>query len=310
MNLRNEIIKLKEKKNAIILAHYYQLPEIQDLADVVEDSLGLSRKAASTKAEIIVFAGVNFMAETAKILNPGKKVLLPDLNAGCSLADSCSAGEFKKFIDQNPDHYVISYINCSAEVKTMSDVICTSGNAVEIVKSVPVGKKIIFAPDKNLGRYVQEVTGREMLLWDGTCKVHDLMQAGSVIKLMEKHPDALLVAHPECNAAVLQLAGFIGSTAKMLEFTGTSERKKFIVATEWGIIHQMKKIHPDKEFISVNDENNCNCSECEYMKLITPEKLYRCLLNEEPEIILDDEIMKKAFKPIEKMLQISASLKK
>lgn len=310
---KNEFIKkiqrIKVEKNAVILAHYYQFPEIQDLADFVGDSLALSQQALKTNAKIIVFAGVHFMAETAKILNPERKVLLPDLEAGCSLADSCPYDDFKKFVEQYPNHKVISYVNCSAAVKTISDVICTSGNAVQIVNSFKKDEKLIFAPDKNLGGYINDLTGRKMVLWDGVCHVHDQLKTESVINLKIAHPDALLIAHPECKAPILELADFIGSTAALLNYTSNSNNKKFIVATESGILHQMKINSKEKEFIIVpSDESTCNCNDCPFMKKITLEKIYLSLLNETPEIILSDEVIKKASKPILKMLEISKKL--
>ena len=309
MDYREEIIKLKKEKNAMLLAHYYQVPEIQDIADYVGDSLGLSQQASQSKADIIVFAGVHFMAETAKILSPSSKVLLPDLEAGCSLADSCPPKEFGEFKKKYPDHIVISYINCSAAIKTMSDVICTSGNAKEIVNSFPEDQKIIFAPDKNLGGYINSISGRNMVLWDGTCEVHDILNTEAVIKLKIEHPDAKLIAHPECKAQVLALADFVGSTTAMLNFTRSDKASKFIVATETGILHQMKKDSPDKEFIIVPTDETCSCNDCPYMKLNTMEKLYKCMLNESPEIILDQETIEKANRPILKMLDISRKLK-
>ncbi|HNW89590.1 MAG TPA: quinolinate synthase NadA [Bacteroidales bacterium] len=306
MNYPKEILALKKQKNAVILAHFYQIPEIQDIADYVEDSLGLSQKAANTEANIIVFCGVKFMAETAKILNPEKKVLLPDMNAGCSLADSCTYDDFKKFKEKYPDHVVVSYINCSAEVKTLSDIICTSGNAVKIVNSIPPDKKILFAPDKNLGAFINKLTGRNMVLWDGTCKVHDILKQEEIIRLKIQHKDAKLIAHPECQATILEMADFIGSTAAMLKFIDNDESKKYIVATESGIIHQMKKIAPEKQFIIASSDKTCSCNDCEYMKLNTLEKLYDCLKNEKPEITLDRQTIKKAGKPLFKMLEISA----
>jgi quinolinate synthase len=307
MKLRDEILSLKKQKNAVILAHFYQISEIQDIADFVEDSLGLSQKAAQTNADIIVFAGVHFMAETAKILNPDKKVLLPDLNAGCSLADSCPYDDLKKFIAKYPDHKVISYINCSAEVKTLSDVICTSGNAVKIVNSFHKDQPLIFAPDKNLGDYINKLTGRNMILWDGSCKVHDQLNEEQIILLKIENPDAKLIAHPECKASILALADFVGSTAAMLKFITQDTSKKYIVATESGILHQMKKIAPEKEFIIVGSDKTCNCNDCEYMKMNTMPKLFQCLKDEKPEIILSTEIIEKARKPILKMLEISKS---
>lgn len=308
MNYREEILKLKKEKNAVILAHYYQVPEIQDIADYVGDSLGLSQQASQAKAALIVFAGVHFMAETAKILSPETKVLLPDLDAGCSLADSCPPLDFSEFKKKYPDHIVISYINCSAAIKTMSDVICTSGNAKEIVESFPKEQKIIFAPDKNLGGYINSITGRNMVLWDGTCEVHDILKTEAIIELKMEHPDAKLIAHPECKAQVLTLADYIGSTTAMLNFTKNDPGKKYIVATETGILHQMSKNSPEKEFIIVPTDETCSCNDCPYMKLNTMEKLYRCMRDEKPEIKLDTETINKAIIPINRMLDISRKL--
>ncbi len=305
MNLVDKINKLKKEKDAVILAHYYQIPEIQDIADFIGDSLGLAQKASEAKAKIIVFAGVHFMAETAKMLNPDAKVLLPDMEAGCSLADSCPLDKFVAFKEQYPDHIVISYINTTAAIKTVTDVVCTSGNAVQIVASFPKSQKIIFAPDKNLGGYINNITGRNMVLWDGTCEVHDVLTTDAIIKLKEENPDAELIAHPECNAAVLELADYIGSTTGMLTYTGKSSSQKFIVATETGILHQMQLLSPDKEFIVVPTDETCSCNDCPYMKLNTMEKLYLALKNEAPEIILDKETIEQAKKPIERMLEIS-----
>jgi len=296
---------LRRKKNAVILAHYYQLPEIQDMADFVGDSLQLAQNALQTKADMIVFAGVKFMAETAKILNPDKKVLLPDLEAGCSLADSCPAEDFKKFREQHPYHTVITYINSSVEVKMLTDVVCTSSNAVQIVNSFPIDQKIIFAPDKNLGAYVNSVTGRNMLLWNGCCHVHDVLTSENIIRLKLQNQDALLIAHPECKAVVLEMADFIGSTAAMLNFTKKDTSKKYIVATESGIIHQMKKASPEKEFIVVNAQETCSCNDCEYMKKITPEKILQSLGKEIFEITLSPYVIEKAKTPILKMLELS-----
>ncbi|MBU2652135.1 MAG: quinolinate synthase NadA [Bacteroidetes bacterium] len=305
MDYKKEFLKLKEEKNAVLLAHYYQIPEIQDIADFVGDSLGLAQKAATTTKDIIVFAGVHFMAETAKILNPGKKVFLPDLEAGCSLADSCPPEQFSKFRKKYPDHIVISYINCTAAIKAMSDVICTSGNAVKIVESFPYDQKIIFAPDKNLGGYINKVTGRNMILWDGTCEVHDILETEAVIKIKMENPDAKLIAHPECKAQVLEIADFIGSTTALLKYTTHDVSKKYIVATETGILHQMKKESPEKEFIIVPTNETCSCNDCPYMKLNTMQKLYLCLKNEKPEIFLEEDLMRAAEKPINRMLDIS-----
>ncbi len=300
-----EINRLRKEKNAIILAHFYQVPEIQDIADHIGDSLGLSQEAYNTKASIIVFAGVHFMAETAKILNPSKKVLLPDIEAGCSLADSCPADEFKKFKEKYPGHIVISYINCSAEVKALSDIICTSSNAVKIVESLPKEQKIIFAPDKNLGSYVNMITGRNMVLWEGTCEVHDIIKTEAVIGLKVDHPNAKLIAHPECKAVILQMADFIGSTTALLNYTKKDPSKEFIVATETGILHQMQKASPNKKFYVVPTDETCSCNDCPYMKLNTLPKLLNCLQNEMPEIHLSDELMNKARKPILRMLELS-----
>jgi quinolinate synthase len=300
-----EFTALKKKKNAILLAHYYQVPEIQDMADFVGDSLGLSQEALNTKADIIVFAGVHFMAETAKILNPDKKVVLPDMNAGCSLADSCPPELFNEFKKKYPGHVVISYINCSAEVKALSDVICTSSNAVKIVESFPADQKIIFAPDRNLGNYINNLTGRNMVLWKGSCEVHDIIRIESVIKLKQENPDAKLIAHPECKAVILTIADFIGSTTALLEFTKKDKAMKFIVATETGILHQMKKSSPDKEFLVVPTDETCACNDCPYMKMNTLPKLLNCLKNETPEIILNPVLIEKAKAPIMRMLELS-----
>lgn len=308
MDIVKEIKKLQKEKDAIILAHYYQIPEIQDIADYVGDSLGLAQKVANTNAKLIIFAGVHFMAETAKIINPNIKVLLPDLEAGCSLAESCPPDKFKKFKKQYPDHIVISYINCTAAIKTMSDIICTSGNALKIVESFSKEQKIIFAPDKNLGAYINSISGRKMILWNGTCEVHDILSTEAIIKLKIKNPDAKLVAHPECKGQVLELADFIGSTNAMLNFTKTDKSNKYIIATEGGILHQMKKNSPQKKFIIVPTDETCACNDCPYMKLNTLEKLYLCLKNEEPEIKLSKEIIEQAKLPILKMLNISKKL--
>ena len=309
MEYIKEIEKLKKEKDAIILAHYYQVPEIQDIADYIGDSLGLAQKASEAKAKIIVFAGVHFMAETAKMLNPETKVVLPDLEAGCSLAESCPLDDFVAFKEKHPDHIVISYINTTAAIKTVTDVVCTSGNAVQIVESFPKDQKIIFAPDKNLGGYINRIAGRNMVLWDGTCEVHDILSTESIFKMKEENPDAELIAHPECNAPVLELADYIGSTTGMLKYTARSKTKKFIVATESGIIHQMQLQSPDKEFLVVPSDETCSCNDCPYMKLNTIEKLYLALKNEKPEIILDEKTMEMSRKPIERMLDISRELK-
>ncbi len=305
MNIVENINQLKKQKNAILLAHYYQIPEIQDIADFIGDSLALSQEAKKTDANIIIFAGVNFMAETAKILNPSKKVIIPDREAGCSLADSCKYIDFKLFVDAHPDYKVISYINCSSEVKTISDVICTSSNAVKIVESFPKEQKLIFAPDKNLGAYINNLTGRNMLLWNGSCEIHDLLNAEAIIELKINNPDAKVLAHPECKGQVLEIADFIGSTTALLNYSIKDNSQKYIVATETGILHQMKKNSPEKEFLIVSSDKNCACNDCPYMKLITLDKIYRSLLNEQPEIILEEELMNKARKPIIKMLELS-----
>ena len=308
MNYSDKIIQLKKEKNAIILAHYYQIPEIQDIADYVGDSLGLAQQASQANTDLIVFAGVHFMAETAKILSPETKVVIPDIEAGCSLADSCPPKEFSVFRKKYPEHIVVSYINCSAEIKTMSDVICTSGNAKQIVESFPENQKIIFAPDKNLGAYINNITGKKMVLWDGTCEVHDVLNTEAIINLKIEHPDAKLVAHPECKAQVLELADYVGSTTAMLNFTKTDHTQKYIVATETGILHQMHKNSPEKEFIIVPTDETCSCNDCPYMKLNTMEKLYKCIENEIPEIQLDEQTIELAKKPINKMLDISRKL--
>jgi len=305
LNLEEEILSLKKKLNAVILAHYYQESEIQDLADFIGDSLELSRRAASTDADVIVFAGVHFMAETAKILSPNKKVLIPDLNAGCSLAEGCPAPLFKQFIESHPGYVVVSYINCSAAVKALSDIICTSSNAVKIIEQIPANKKIIFAPDRNLGKYIIKKTGRDMLLWNGSCIVHETFSDRKIIALKLEYPHALLIAHPECEESILNKADYIGSTSALLKFTQESEANEFIVATEEGIIHQMLKKSPGKKFIPAPPEANCSCNECPYMKLNTMEKLYLCMKDGKPEIILDEEIRARARKPIQKMLEMS-----
>ncbi len=306
LDLFAEIEKLKKEKNAIILGHYYQEPDIQDVADFIGDSLALAQKAESTDADIIVFAGVHFMAETAKILNPHKKVLLPDLNAGCSLSDSAPPALFKIFRDKYPDHIVITYINCSAGIKALSDIICTSSNAKQIVESLPPDQKIIFAPDKNLGAYISKVTGRDMVLWNGACMVHEIFSAEKITKLKVRHPQAKIIAHPECEEHVLRLADFIGSTSALLKYTEKEEFSEFIVVTESGILHQMQKNSPNKTFIPAPPTNTCACNDCPYMKLNTLEKLYLCMKYETPEISMSEELLIAAKKPIEKMLEISA----
>jgi len=306
IDLFSEIEKLKKEKNAIILAHYYQEPDIQDVADFIGDSLGLAQQAAKTEADIIVFAGVHFMAETAKILNPTKKVLLPDLKAGCSLSDSAPPALFKLFKDKYPDHKVITYINCSAGIKALSDIICTSSNAQKIVESLPADQPIIFAPDKNLGAYINKQTGRNMVLWNGACMVHEIFSLEKISRLKIRHPKAKLIAHPECEDPILRIADYIGSTTGLLNFTKNDSATEFIVATETGILHQMQKTSPDKTFIPAPPDNSCACNDCPHMKLNTLEKLYLCLKYEAPEIIMDEELRQAARKPIDEMLKISA----
>lgn len=308
MDLVKEINKLRKEKNAVILAHYYQTSDIQDIADYIGDSLGLARRAEQVEADIIVFAGVHFMAETAKILNPKTRVVLPDANAGCSLAEAAPKDKFKAFIDQYPDHKVISYVNATAAVKTMSDVVCTSSNAVDIVNSFAKDEKLIFAPDKNLGAYVNKVSGRNMVLYDGTCEVHDILTTEHILHMKATNPHVPLIAHPECQPPVLELADFIGSTTQLLNYTRKSDAQKFIVATETGITHQMKKESPQKEFMIVSADETCACNDCPYMKMNTMEKVYLCLKNEKPEITLDEETIRLAKKPIDKMLDISKKL--
>lgn len=303
-----EIEKLKKEKNAVILAHYYQDSDIQDIADYIGDSLGLSQEAAKTDADIIVFAGVHFMAETAKILSPSKKVLLPDLKAGCSLADTCPPNLFAEFKKKYPDHIVITYVNCSAGIKALSDIVCTSSNAVQIVESLPVDQKIIFAPDKNLGAYIIKKTGRDMVLWNGACMVHEIFSLEKIIKLKERYPDAKVIAHPECEESVLAVADFIGSTTALLNYTKKDTGNSYIVATESGILHQMILSNPTKQFIPAPPNNNCACNDCPHMKLNTLEKLYNCLKYELPEVTLSAELIEKAKAPIIKMLDISAKL--
>jgi len=302
-----EINKLRVEKNAIILAHYYQEPEIQDLADFVGDSLELSKKAAQTKAKIILFSGVHFMAETAKILSPDKKVFLPDINAGCSLADSCPTESFKEFVAQYPEHIIISYVNSSASVKAMSDIICTSANAVTIVDSLPENAKIIFAPDKNLGRYVEQQTGRKLVLWDGTCEVHENFSRERLESLIANKPTVKFIAHPECSEAVLALADMIGSTSALLNYINEDNTREYIVGTEPGIIHQMQLLQPKKTFIEAPVHKSCNCNECPYMRLNTIQKIYFSLKNETPEILLDEHVLAKARRPLERMLGLGRS---
>jgi quinolinate synthase len=305
LDLFSEIERLKQEKNAVLLAHYYQDADIQDAADFIGDSLGLAQEAARTKASMIVFAGVHFMAETAKILNPDKKVLLPDLNAGCSLADSAPTQLFKTFRERHSDHLVISYINCTAEIKALSDIICTSSNAEKIIESLPVEQKIIFAPDKNLGAYLKKKTGRDMLLWNGACIVHEIFSVQKITALRIRHPRAKFIAHPECEEPVLRMADFIGSTTALLKFTQTNPATEYIVATESGILHQMKLSSPEKIFIPAPPETNCACNDCPYMKMNTLEKLYLCMEYETPEINMDPDLLLQSRKPIDRMLEIS-----
>lgn len=306
-NLIEEIQRLKKEKNAVILAHYYQQEEIQDIADYIGDSLGLSQEAAKTDADVILFAGVHFMGETAKILSPNKKVIIPDLNAGCSLADSAPTDKFEEFLKQYPNHTVISYINCSAEIKALTDIVCTSSNAVQIVNSLPKDEKIIFAPDINLGRYVAKKTGRDMVLWDGACEVHIEISADKLKMLQGKYPNAKLIAHPECQENVLDEADFIGSTTALLKYVQENEATEFIVATEVGIIHKMKQAVPHKKLIPApaNTDNTCACSECPYMKLNTLEKIHASLVHLQPEIFVPEETRLKALKSVNRMLELS-----
>ncbi len=305
LDLFAEIEQLKKEKNAIILAHYYQEPDIQDVADYIGDSLGLAQQAEQTNADLIVFAGVHFMAETAKILNPTKKVLLPDLNAGCSLADSAPAALFRAFKAKHPDHLVVSYINCTAEIKALSDIICTSGNAEKIIESIPKEQPILFAPDKNLGAYLNKISGRNMLLWNGACMVHEIFSLEKITKLKIRHPKAKLIAHPECEDAILRIADYIGSTTQLLKYTKSDAASEYIVATETGILHQMQQDNPLKTFIPAPPTNNCACNDCPHMKLNTLEKLYLCMKYEAPEITMDENLRLAAKKPMDRMLAIS-----
>jgi len=306
-SLKDKIIELKKEKNAVILAHYYQDKDIQEIADYVGDSLGLSQMASKVDHQIILFAGVHFMAETAKILNPNKKVIVPDLNAGCSLADSCPAEKFGKFVFNHPDHIVVTYVNCSAEVKALSDIVCTSSNAVKIIESIPEETPIIFAPDKNLGKYIMEKTGRKLLLWDGSCIVHEAFSIDKLLSLHKEHPDAEIIAHPESETHILKTANYIGSTAGMIEYVAKSTANKFIVATEAGILYKMQEKVPHKVLIPApsHEDNTCACSECAYMKVNTLQKLYDCLLHESPEVNVDDTIIDRALLPINRMLELS-----
>ncbi|MFZ2340208.1 MAG: quinolinate synthase NadA [Bacteroidales bacterium] len=307
--LVSKIMELKKKKNAIILAHYYQTGDIQDIADFIGDSLALSQKAADNNADIILFAGVRFMAETAKILAPDKKVLIPDMDAGCSLADSCDPVEFKKFINDNPGRTVVTYVNTNIDIKVLSDIACTSTNAVQIIESLPEGEKVLFGPDRNLGNYIINKTGRDIAVWNGACHVHEEFSLEAILKLKEASPDAKVIVHPECELPVRMIADFIGSTSALLKFTSTDNSSAYIVATEPGIIHQMKRKNPGKKFIPAPPKDStCGCSECNFMKMITLEKIYRCLRDEEPEIKIDRRILAKARKPIVRMMEISEKL--
>ncbi len=309
LDLKAEIRKLCAEKKAVILAHYYQDPKIQDIADFIGDSLYLSQQAAKTNAEIIVFCGVHFMAETAKILCPDKKVLLPDMNAGCSLANSCPADDFSKFLEKYPGHTVISYINTTAQIKALSDIICTSSNAVQIIQSIPENQPIIFAPDKNLGNYIESISGREMVIWNGACHVHEEFSLERILELKQIHPDAKIIAHPECKKQVLIIADFVGSTSALLKYTMKDSAEKYIVATESGILHQMRKANPQKTYIAAPPiDSTCGCSDCFYMKLNNTRKLYNCLKFEMPEIRVEENLRKKAEKSIIRMLEISERL--
>jgi quinolinate synthase len=305
LDLFLEIEKLKKLKNAIVLAHYYQNPDIQDVADYIGDSLGLAKAAEETDADIIVFAGVHFMAETAKILNPAKKVLLPDLNAGCSLADSCPADEFSTFKSKYPNHKVVSYINCSADIKALTDIICTSTNALDIINSIPQDQGIIFAPDRNLGRWLVEKTDRDMILWDGSCQVHEIFSLEKITKLMVRHPEAEFIAHPECEQEILVEASFVGSTTALLNYSKSSDCNTFIVGTETGIIHQMEKDSPNKIFIPAPPDNSCACNDCPHMKLNTMEKLYLTMKYELPELNMSKDLIQKAMIPMKRMMDVS-----
>ena len=309
IDLKEAIQVLKKEKNAIILAHYYQMGEIQDIADFVGDSLALAQWAAKTTADVIVLCGVHFMGETAKILCPDKKVLVPDLNAGCSLADSCPAEAFEAFVKEHPKHTVISYVNTTAAVKAVTDVVVTSTNAKQIVESFPKDTPIVFGPDRNLGNYINSITGRDMLLWDGACHVHEQFSLEKILELKVQHPQALVLAHPECKSVILKVSDYIGSTAALLKFATQSDNKEFIVATESGILHEMQKANPDKVFIPAPpNDSTCACNECNFMRLNTVEKLYNCLKHEIPEIFVDEEVSRKAVQPIQRMLEISAKL--
>jgi len=305
-DLVSSIEQLKKDLNAVILAHYYQEPDLQDVADYLGDSLGLAQAAAKTDADVIVFLGVHFMAETAKILNPHKQVLLPDLNAGCSLADSCPPAEFAAFKAAHPDHVVVSYINCSAAIKAMSDIICTSANAVKIVNQIPIDRSIIFAPDRNLGRYVSEQTGRDMLLWQGSCMVHEIFSERKLVELKQRYPEAQIIAHPECEPPVLRHADYIGSTTALLKYVQSNPCPTFIVVTEEGIMHQMRKLAPEKKLIPAPPEHDCACNQCPHMRLNTLEKLYLSMKNRSPEVTMDESLRQAALYPIQRMLELSA----
>ncbi|MBR5644788.1 MAG: quinolinate synthase NadA [Salinivirgaceae bacterium] len=307
--LTEKINALKKKKNAIVLGHFYQRPEVQEVSDFIGDSLALAQKAVNTSADIILMAGVHFMAETVKLLNPDKKVLIPCTDAGCSLADSCKATDLKKFIDENPGHTVISYVNTTNEIKALSDIICTSSNAVQIVNSLPTDEKLIFGPDRNLGTFVSKQTGRQMLLWNGACHVHRRFSAARIAELKSKYPTALVLAHPECQADVLDISDFVGSTAAILNYVKNSDCKQFIISTEPGILHQMQKSNPENQFIPAPpDDAQMSCNECEYMKMITLENIYQVLLNEKPEVKVDAKIRDAALRPVQRMLEISSKL--
>ncbi len=309
IDLDVEIRRLCAEKNAVILGHYYQSGDIQDIADFIGDSLALAQQAASTTADIILFSGVHFMAETAKILSPEKKVLLPDMKAGCSLADSCDPDEFQKFVESNPDHTVISYVNTSAKIKALTDIICTSTNALQIVNSLPKDEKIIFAPDRNLGNYIQSQTGRDMLIWDGACHVHELFSLERILDLKKENPDAKIIAHPECQKPILLVSEFIGSTAALLKFVQKDKANSYIVATESGILHQMIKACPEKKFIAAPPKDStCGCNDCNFMKLNTREKIYNALKYEQPELLMDEDLRKKAEVSIRRMLELSEKL--
>jgi len=305
----SEINRMKKEKNVIILAHYYQTSDIQDIADFVGDSLALSQKAAANDADIILFAGVKFMAETAKILSPEKKVLIPDLNAGCSLADSCKGPDFKKFIDEHPGRTIVTYVNTNTDIKTLSDIVCTSSNAVQIIESLPPEERIIFAPDRNLGNYILNKTGRDIVIWNGSCHVHEEFSLEAILRIKEEHSDAKIIVHPECELPVRMVADFIGSTSALLNFTKRDKSNSYIVATEPGIIHQMKRENPLKSFFPAPPKDStCGCSECNFMKLITMEKIYQCLNTESPEISIDKDVIEMAKRPIIRMLEISEKL--